>query len=368
MTRVWIIDDELSMMAAETLVGDTHELAVTEPEGEAFLDALGSEWDLILVDEELWETEPRMPPQAVDGSSLVAAIRAWARKTQRILPSIAILTNKASVFADETPAVGAWRPVSDSFVDHEPLMGRTLDVEWLFTKQDENLEAKVKDLAGSLAKARESFGEGGTSLGELKAFLGLTDDLSWSSLTDAALRESRPPVTEDTPSGTVPQRGPVTVVVWLLQRALAFPGLFVSDNHAAAFLGIRSEALGKAIAANAGLAGCVYTGPLSSLVSRRWWAPALDRLVADTEASGKGLHEQLGIDAGDLLDFDDPVVAFDATLVEVGVVSASTAVRINPQGWPAECMQPWMKREDVAAAPRWMQEMVDPMDREGGEA
>lgn len=367
MSRIWIIDDDLSRQAAIELVGEGHDLAVTEPSGDAFLDALAEEWELILVDEELWEADERFPPHAVDGASLVMTIRAWARRKKRRLPSMAILTAAPNVFADEVPAVGAWRPVAPSFINHEPQMGRTLDVEWLFHKLDPDLKDKVADLASAYQRARDEFGDGGTSFSEIRAYLGLHDDLDWASLADDALRDARPPVTEDRANQPTPQRGPVTIIVWLLQRALAFPGLFVSDNHAAAFLGIRTDALDKAILADGALAACEYRGPLSQLVDRRWWTPALDALAA-ASSDAEVPSWRRGLVEDDLLTIDDPVVIYDATLSEAGIAASSEAVRVNPRGWPAECLQPWMSRATIVDGPRWLKEMVDPDDHIGGAA
>jgi hypothetical protein len=364
MTRVWIIDDELSRFEAEDLLGEGHEvLEVTAPDDESFDDALSDEWDLILVDEELWPDASRKPPHAVDGSSLVAAIRAWARIGERQLPGLVILTNMAGVFANEVPAVGAWRPVSETFVQHEAEIGRTLDVEWLLTKQDPALRAKVADLANALVRAREAFGDGGISFSELKGYLGVPAECSWSKLADAALRQSRPPVTEDLPGAAAPQRGVVTVFIWLLQRVLAFPGLFVSDLQAAAFLGLKPEALSQASDGDASLAACIYHGPLSSLVARRWWVPGLDDFMARAETEDRKLTDIPGLTAADALDIQDPVVVLDRTLKEHGIVPLADAVRVNPQGWPAEALQPWMGREESGQAPPWVQEMVEPMDR-----
>lgn len=369
MTRVWVIDDELSQPQVEDLLGGGHDvLRITAPDDESFQDALAEDWDLILVDEELWPGELRTPPASVDGSSLVAAIRAWARIQRRQLPGVVILTNKAGVFADEVPAVGAWRPVSDSFVQHEAEIGRTLDVEWLLTKQDRALREKVTDLATALVGARETFGAGGISFVELKAYLRVPQDCAWSKLADAALRRARPPVTEDQPVAATPQRGAVTVFIWLLQRVLAFPGLFVSDFQAASFLGLKVEALSRATAGDPSLAKCVYAGPLSTLVPRRWWAPGLDDFSARAEAEERQLTGIDGLTADDALDIQDPVVVLDRTLKEHAIVPLAEAVRINPQGWPAEALQPWMARAVVDAAPGWVKEMVEPRDRTGGPA
>jgi hypothetical protein len=369
MTRVWIIDDELSQLAAADLLGGGHEvLCVTAPDDDSFEDALAAEWDLILVDEELWPGEDRKPPRVVDGSSLVATIRAWARLQKRQLPGIVILTNKEGAFAEEVPAVGAWRPVSESFVHHEAEIGRALDVEWLLTKQDGALKDKVADLGGALAKAREVFGGGGISFAELKGYLRLPADCPWDKLADAALRRARPPVTEEQPGADIPQRGAVTVFIWLLQRVLAFPSLFVSDLQAAAYLDLKPEALSRAAQGDATLRACIYDGPLSTLVARRWWGPGLDDVSARAEAEERQFTGIAGLTADDALNIQDPVVVLDRTLREAAIVPLADAVRINPQGWPAEALQPWMARAIVNAAPGWVQEMVEPHDRIGDPA
>lgn len=365
MMRIWLIDDEISLLGAKDLLKvEDGQITVSEPDGEAFEQALeevlDESFDLILVDEELWQG--RKPPHAVDGGSLVASLRAWARMNKVNLPGVVIFTNKPRAFENEVPAVGAWRPVASSFVDHEALIGRTLDVEWLLTKQDPQLAAKVADLASSYGRARDCFGAGGISFEELIGYLAIPDE-PWEEAARAAIREARPPVTEENAAAPHPQRGPATVMVWLLQRVLAFPGLFVSDNYAAITLGISPAALKKVTASPPpGLSEAIYTGPLHTLVGRRWWSPGLDYLVIGAEQEGISTWEKLGLSGSDRLTVEDPVVVLDSSLVESGIAPILEAVRVHPQGWPAEALQPWMKRSETTN-PKWLSEMVDPADR-----
>ncbi|TBB95936.1 hypothetical protein ELH39_01045 [Rhizobium ruizarguesonis] len=362
--RVWFIDDQLSELQGRELLGlEASELTVSEPQGDAFEDALAEDWDLILVDEELWENQK--PPHAVDGSSLVASLRAWARQQRRLLPTMVILTSNTSSFRDEIPGVGAWRPVAETFVQHEAYLGKTLDVEWLLSKADGDLAAKVSDLAQSYVSARDTFGDSGISLNELISFLKIPE-LGWKDHAINSLRETRPPITEgDGPDH--PQRGPAVAMQWLLQRALAFPGLMLSDFHVAVSLNIKHDKLDDALNKNTAFANrlkeCRYSGPLSTLFGRRWWGPGIDSLLSEMMDDAAPIYELLGLNIEDVIGSDDYVVVYDATLKEVGLEALDEAVRIIPRGWPAEAIQPWMRKVE-AKGTDWLKAMVQPEDLE----
>lgn len=362
--RVWFVDDQLSeSQGRELLRLEASQLTVTEPQGDAFEDALAKDWDLILVDEELWENQ--MPPCAVDGSSLVASLRAWARHQRRLLPTMVILTNNTSSFRDEIPGVGAWRPVADTFVQHEAYLGKTLDVEWLLSKTDEGLPEKVADLAQSYVSASATFGDAGISLNELISFLKVPE-LVWRDHAISALRETRPPITEgDGPDH--PQRGPAVAMQWLLQRALAFPSLMLSDFHVAVSLNIKPDKLDHVLEQHTPFANklkeCRYSGPLNMLVGRRWWGPGLDSLLSEMVDEAAPIYQLLGLESQDVIGSDDYVVVYDATLKEVDIEALENAVRVIPRGWPAEAIQPWMRKAE-ANGTDWLKAMVQPEDLE----
>ncbi len=88
----------------------------------------------------------------------------------------------------------------------------------------------------------------------------------------------------------------------------------------------------------------------------------MDYLVIGAEQEGIATWEKLGLSDSDRLTVEDPVVVLDSSLVESGIAPISEAVRVHPQGWPAEALQPWMKRSETTD-PKWLSEMVDPADR-----
>lgn len=366
MRKIWLIDDQMSLLQGREKLQLGKELTVTEPEGEAFEKELSGNWDLILVDEQLWGDD-RLPPSAIDGSSLVACMRAWARREARELPGVVILTAEADVFKNEVPAVGAFRPVFESFIGHEALIGPTLGVDWLLEKSDPALPAKVSDLCNSLILARKCFGRGGISSLELETYLAMPKQSPWHSHAAETLRESRAPVTEDAPNDPHPPRGPVTAINWLLRRALSFPGLFISDNFAAVTLGVKPDRLDKAIKSRRKLSvqlkQSLYRGPLKTLVSRRWWAPGVDYVALEFRRSSKIDPALLGLEQDDLLGDPDSVVAIDRTLKESRITNLKDTVRVNPPGWPPEAFQPWMLLSE-AKATTWARAMVDPADTE----
>ena len=369
MNSIWIIDDELTLLdAQEVIVPQGSHVVVTQPEGDDFERVLESRnWDLILVDEQLWENDRvKRPPHAVDGSSLVWCIRAWARRENQKLPPIVILTSNEGVFRLETPDIGAWLPLSQTFVRSEASISRALGVEWILRKHDPDLIKKIGDLAQSYRNACTTFGDDGIGIDELNAFLGVLPTWTWQRLAEGAVRGAEPPVTEDQSEASAAHRGPVVALSWLSWGVLPFPGLFVSNLQAAAYLGVTEVALDHALEAEAEwsprLIEAVYTGPLSTLLTRRWWAPALDKLVADA-GDLASLWARLGVAIDGRLEILDPVVVLNAELQENEIVPLHDTVRINPRDWPGS-LQPRMLPE-VAKSHRWLWAMVNPIDRRG---
>ena len=368
MIRIWLIDDVMSKFTAEELFGfDSSDITVSHPEDEDFSERLNDHWDLILVDEELWDDDTRLPTSAVDGASLVACLRSWARINNWLLPPVAMLTNHETAFKNEPPAVGAARPVFDRFISHESVISPVIDVEWLFSKHDKNLPDKVKDLAESYVSAKDTFGKGGISFEELKEFLGPKVFVSETKYHEGYLRKARPPINESDPNEDFPARGQSSVLSWLLRRALPFPGLFVSDFYAAHSLGIRPEHLDSILEQGGklfeSLRQCIYSGPLSTLMPRRWWTSSLDQFASKLSDEPTERHAQLRIEPNMALsDGPNLVVCIDQTLCEVGLIDASLAVRVRPPNWPNEAMQPWMSA-DLAKSEKWLLEWIDENDR-----
>jgi hypothetical protein len=373
--RVWVIDDKMKETEARTFVPQPHELAVSTHHDDDFSDRLKEPWDLILVDEN-FDEEPGSTPTIFDGSSLVGWLRAEARKSGRQLPCVAIFTTQPDLFQREVPAVGPARPLGGSFVNREAYLAPVLDVEWLFAKEGHDQARTVKRVA-ALAQAHETarmaLGGNGASFEEFVAFLGLPEDVTWHQAALSSLERARLPISEAATGGDT-FRGPVSAVRWLLHDTLPFPGVFLSDTHVAARLGVTLPSLDRLVRDpdeewSQQLKLCVYEGPASALFGRRWWAAGIaDASLGIRIAVRAGSNPQSaiktlsGIENVAMLGDKDPVAVVDRDLLDAGIAGAANCVQLRPRGWPPQSEEPWMRIADAASEP-WFRHMVDPSDQ-----
>jgi hypothetical protein len=53
------------------------------------------------------------------------------------------------------------------------------------------------------------------------------------------------------------------------------------------------------------------------------------------------------------------VVACDEDFLESEIVGIDSAIQLHPPGWPAEALEPWMKKDDVLRD-KILMSMADP--------
>ena len=355
--RVLIVDDDWTA----TLVGIEREVVhPTEDDFSSKLECVGS-YDTLLIDQNL-ELPMEISLEASDGASLVGHFRSWSRSKQIGLPPLVITTSDADAFSQEIPAVGPPTPINGSFIGREHRLAPSLDVEWLLQKSDQNLSEKVVSISEAWSSLLESHGRPNA----LPTLLGLTVDAggeppSWHALARRAITEAT--LTFQL-AGVNERVAAQSTMRWLLHRALAYPGMLVSDTHAAWALNVTRDSFAAyAAKGNAGrLAGCAYTGILSNLFPRRWWLAGLDLLGweidhlmgidgVDRAARQQYLHEMLP-ESG-LVDHQTSgtVIAWSADLVEGDAIHTDDAVQLRPPGWPADAIFPWAARSDAATDP-----------------
>lgn len=367
--RVLLVDDEPS----SALLPDTVESVLLDPESEQFGAELATELsnvDLVLLDHNL-HLPQELSIQARDGASFVGLLRSWARGSEPPLPPVAIYTSEYEAFADEIPAVGPAVPLGGGFIGREARVAPTLDVEWLIAKGRDDSLAHIEALAHACLSLRTIMGNDKASLAEIERFVGPPKEVDWAEIASAQLLNARPPISE--PGGqSHGARGATPVLRWLLQRALPYPGLFISDLYAAWALGIDPGSL-AALEKNMerdwvrDLFAARYSGPGERLFPRKWWAAGID-LVAwrlrnrahDLDSLQIALDE-LGGPGLVLLEDTDQVVVLDIDLEEVGLARLDEAAQIHPPGWPAEAVEPWMRLDVIASEPL-AQAMIDSSD------
>ncbi|MEE1611869.1 hypothetical protein [Microvirga sp. CF3016] len=374
--KVWVIDDKWTRDDAQKIMPDDTEFVVSNVNDDPKIISGNSEkaWDLILVDQN-FQKDPELL-SVFDGSGFVAQLHAVARKKNLKLPPIVIITQEPDLFANEVPAVGPNRPLNGGFIGREPQLAPVLDVEWLLAKpeadrdQEEVTKGQVYDLISSFKAASGIVGDNGISFNETIEFLRLPSGEQWNERAISDVRRALPPISHNPDRPDNPNRGPVSLIRWLLHSALPYPGLFVSDFYVSARLGIDRESLDKIVSNPQTewarqLAQAAYSGPGQKLFSRRWWTAGLD-LAALTvfELDRRDIQKSLSDLAGctvSLIEVADPVVVWNEQLVESEIVEASAAVPVTPPGWPAECIKPWMLISEVKKHP-WLGLMVDQAD------
>jgi hypothetical protein len=199
---------------------------------------------LILIDHELFATVQPLSLSAQDGAGFVAQLRSWARRRGKSLPPVVILTNRPGAFATQIPAVGPAIEVG-SFLGHEARIAPALDVEWLLFKDDDRVTDLLVSLAGGYSDIAAQVGTDGTSLKEVPTALRLPDAAVWKDRALEDIRRARPPISQLQKGRRITNDGPTEVIRWLCHRALAYPGLFISDLQAEWALGLGRGALAK---------------------------------------------------------------------------------------------------------------------------
>jgi hypothetical protein len=372
--KILLIDDE----ASPYLVPEHIEPVLAKPNDSDFTrivtDALAVA-DLVLLDHNL-DLNPALSLTATDGPSLLGHLRSWARLTGNALPPVAIYTSEEEAYSTEVPAVGPAVPLSGSFVGREPQLAPVLDVDWLILKDADASKPTILELAEASARLKAVAGNGRVSAEELAAYLCLPKQALWNASALEQLVRSRPPLTEPGKEGGDGSRGVAGVLRWVLHRILPYPGLLMSDHYAAWTLGVSvndlDELMSRCGQFNEDLRVCLYKGPVDQLFGRRWWAAGLNymawtlRSSADDAGNEAVALEQLTGIPIKLKDSSERVVGHDPDLNETEFIELDDAVQLHPPGWPAESIEPWIRRSEAQKEPLiWA--MVNPADKQEGE-
>ncbi|WP_332767769.1 hypothetical protein [Phenylobacterium sp.] len=374
MTQALVVDD----VPATVHLPDTVAVVMVSPQDDGFALALAggiADADVILVDQELDIDNAALSMRAPDGASLVAHFRSWARRENLVLAPIVLITSQEESYKLEVPAVGPPLPLGGSFRSREHRIAPTLDVEWLLWKEDPEFGAKAQEIGEAYRRATEVFGNGGASFLELEALLALPD-VDWATRARVHLARAQPPISEAAgQGGAFPARGPTAALRWLLHRALPFPAVFLSDRFAAWSLGATVESFvawidGPASGeAHALVSGSVYGGVFERFLGRRWWTAGLDQaawLLGQKTVELRDRTAALGALSGGVLQplaDNDMVVTWNDDFTECDVVPIADAVEVHPPGWPANALEPWMRRDEVQGD-KILEALVDPDDRE----
>lgn len=370
--RVLLIDDE----ASDDLVPRDCKALLLRPQDDGFAQSFASELpraDIALLDQEL-AFNAELSLKAFDGTGLIGHIRSWARKSNTIVPPLVVYTSHDEAFAEELPSVGPPVPIGGTFVGKEALLAPALDVEWLISKEAEQALSQISSIAKASLSLASCAKNDKASFDEIVQFIALPVDQSWSVLARQNLARSRPPVGEPALSERYGTRGTAPVLRWLLHRVLPYPGLLVSDSYAAWTIGLELDSFRLVVDRKPDsewardLLSSMYQGPADDLFPRRWWSAGIEYAAWSIREKSQQhdcmttlLTKLVGEDVR-TLDGAEKVVVVDLDFKEAGLEEISRAYQIHPPGWPAEAIEPWMRRELVEREPSVLA-MLDPDDR-----
>ncbi|UVC12657.1 hypothetical protein IHQ71_31320 (plasmid) [Rhizobium sp. TH2] len=368
---ILLIDDEAATIPLPDNINATRKNPTLDVFGADFRELIQNS-DVVLLDHNL-QLPQEISLQATDGASFVGHLRSWARKNALAMPPIVIYTSEDEAFANEIPEVGPAIPLGGSFVGREAKLAPALDVEWLIRKDDDRVLDKIESITKACSLLRNIAENDKCSFAEIEAYLGLPSSSSWTKAAQEHLKRSRPPISEGI--GSEVPRGISPVFRWLLQRALPYSGLFLSDLQAAWTLGIPPAALEKIVKSDASggwvkdLCACVFLGPASALFPRRWWAAGVEYAgwqlrseQGSTQTLAATLQKLTGFNV-EVYSDEETVVVVDEDLNEIGLCNIEGAVQLHPRGWPAEASEPWACIDLVKKEPL-LRAMLDPADKE----
>lgn len=319
--------------------------------------------NLVLVDYKLdhW-LEPDKQSVALriqTGMALAAVLREVADETT---------TNRMTAFALQT---GHLHEASGRIrLPHKRhVVARLNNLEWVFEKADAERFGQMVLLAQAAQQLSGAWpSDEPKSIGRAQNLLGMNEDASWFGRCWRDVRECQPPIHE-LPIGAAG----VLFLRWLLHQILPYPCFLWDAYRVAARLRMHVDDLERLVKADNALARDLqqrrYTGILAGFLGNRWWRSAIEdyawELADSSGSNSERSMENLCDKAGENLDLwrlDHPVVCLDDSLQpSAEFISASDAVNLRPDHWPAFADAAWMKIATMVADPA-LRAMVDPLD------
>lgn len=351
--RVLIIDDDdmesyaiaLEEMGVRALHVTPNELRA------AHLDRV----DIILIDEflKVWPDRDKLEDlvglQVWDGIALSSVLRSYIDRRGRD-ESVIVRPSNTSVILRTGHL--------DSLASDSPKCLRSIvvaqqhDLEWVMRK-DSDAESSSLNAVVTLANAVAALPPdwSGYNTAGIENWLDLKDR-TWRDVAFAQVEDCRPPWSFSATSSSGRKW-----IAWFAQTILPFATFLVDDLRAAAYFGLKSDALDLMLKDECRfgelLRDCLYTGQMAGFSGRRWWRAGLQSLRevlsgCARDNSADGIADVLG----DTLSFDItqfklgvsyPVFQINEDYEVVPVpIEISQAVRLQPDGWPAYADVPWL--------------------------
>lgn len=320
--------------------------------------------DLVLLDFDVDGWTPDDAPalqQPQDGLGFASVVRSYFRVTKHN-GAVALLSDKLNDLAYGVAPFPS-----------EHAIARLHNLEWAFHKAPDltlpPIAERIVSLARASRQARLTW-----PLGDIQderhllSYLCLPESAPWADHAELLLSAAQPPAFELAAAS----QGQ-SVVRWLAQRVLPHPGVLLDDARVALMLNLHpavwTDPGGAALADQ--LESCVYRGPLTNLVGRRWWKSGVVETIArlnggspimsnDATAS---LRTDLGLSSADAVPAGS-VLALDPVALKPKHPSLRhEVVRVRPDDWPVFADPGYVSIGDFANAPATLSDLVDPADR-----
>jgi CheY-like chemotaxis protein len=304
---------------------------------------------LVLLDLDLGRSsEPEIiSGKAEDGLALAAVLRREPCVTRPNSAPIgfALLSGKLDQLANPFPPQ-----------NRTHLLAKHHNLEWVFLKTDGDRVRRIVSLANAISQIPKEWGDGIQSMDEIAPALGIVRAADFDACVEA-IERCHPPIYEFTEWS----HG-LALIRWLLHTVLSYPCFLWDASRVAARLRIRPQSF-EEILKSSSFAAVIdyarYVGVLRDFAGRRWWRHRIEKFVWDlTDGDSQNaslIRERLSSVSGAKVEraaTDQPVVCLDEDYQPLShACSVQTAVRVQPDDWPAFADAAWMPIELVNQRP-----------------
>ena len=249
----------------------------------------------------------------------------------------------------------------------EHSIARMLDLEWVFSKGDQDHDKfvrEVKSLALAAKQLPHPWPQFAASEAALIKLLKIKSRALWHRRAVEELASAFPPkdVLAETSKG-------MAVIRWMLHDVLPFPGFLLDERYIAARLHVEPASLRASL--NSSRPSRIrnifrqfeYTGLLAGFSGKRWWRAGIDYWLWE-ETSGKPLDKKsletlvkrVLPKSTRSVNLDRPVVVVDRQFCPTDRLREfNSVVEVRPDDWPSIAEPAWIELDianddaDVAA-------------------
>lgn len=242
----------------------------------------------------------------------------------------------------------------------EHVIARTLNLEWVFPKRQNQkgpkLDVQVAALATAVKALPKKWPESpDKAQSAVDKLLSTPTGQRWGERAAADAESCHPPI-----HAWAAATNGMAFMRWLLHQVLPYPSFLWEDRYLAARLYVTVESLREALKsdkkARRVLAPLQYTGVLAGFLGDRWWRAGVEHMLWDwtdgdpfnavivREAVRTRMSKAL-----EPLKFNRPVVCVDPQSFRPtdDAIDVINAVEIRPDDWPAYAEQAWVGIEST---------------------